>query len=185
MQILAPMRIRIRHDQENATRNISPEKGFLCLQIYLYIRPDIRPVIRSGRIPDIRTDIWQSISGILPDTGYQKKAGYPARYPASRISGISLLIRVGHPFMNGNERTVEKNERNWTIVLFRSFPFFSVHSVHLVGTEERSTVYPERRNGAGWNGFNGGNERAGTDWNGTERISVLFRSSPFFFRSFQ
>jgi len=58
--------------------------------VYLNIRPDIRP----SRIPDIRPDIRKSISGIRPDTGYQKMAGYPAGYPASLISGTSLVKSV-------------------------------------------------------------------------------------------
>jgi hypothetical protein len=30
--------------------------------------------------------------GIRPDTGYQKRPDYPAVYPASRISGASLVF---------------------------------------------------------------------------------------------
>jgi hypothetical protein len=43
------------------------------------IRPDIRLFSVSSIRPD--TGIRQGKSGILPDTGNQKRPDYPARYP--------------------------------------------------------------------------------------------------------
>ena len=40
--------------------------------------------------------LFGRISGIRPDTGtgYQKRPDYPAGYPASQISGASLVIII-------------------------------------------------------------------------------------------
>jgi len=48
--------------------------------------------------------------------------------------------------MYENERMLQNQARNGTVVLFRSFPFYSVQSVLEVGTEERE-IRSDLRNG--------------------------------------
>jgi len=45
--------------------------------------------------------------------------------------------RVGHPFMYGNERMLQNQEQNGTLVLFRSF-----RNGNERGTEERKNECP-------------------------------------------
>jgi len=129
-------------------------------------------------ISSTATCYWYSTSRLLIQISPDRSDWY--RHPSdpsfsylafSYGTGIILFqtIPIRQGWATVHVRMLQNQERNGTIVLFRSFLFHSVQSVPEVGTEEQRTVHPfrppEQRNGGPFIRSDIRNGR-----NGTERI---------------